>query len=177
MTRPLTVMGVDPGTVTCGYGIIHRHPSRLQHIDNGLIQARAKAPLSARLATIFDELTAHLERHAPDIVIVESLFSHLNPRSAIHLGHGRGVVLLAAARSGAEIEEYAPAQIKKTVAGNGRASKYQVQMMIKVLLGLPEPPAEDAADALAMAVCHCHHETENSIRDRVASRSRRAPRR
>lgn len=177
MSQPLTVMGLDPGTVTCGYGVIQRVPSKLIHVDNGLATAPAKRPLHERLSLIFDQLTARFERFSPDVVVVETVFTHLNPRSAIHLGHARGVVLLAATRCGAEVMDYAPAQVKKTVAGTGRATKYQVQMMVKALLGLPAPPAEDAADALALAICHCHHETENSIRDRVASRSRRSSRR
>ena len=168
----LRVMGVDPGTVTTGYGIVDRVPSRVLHVDNGLLMGRKKDPLEFRLAAIFGGLTAILAEARPDVVVVEQVFHGKNARSALILGHARGIILLAAARFGAEVVSYAPAAIKKTVTGSGAANKYQIQMMVKAMLGLPEIPAEDAADALAMAVCHCHHETEVTIRDRISARPR-----
>ena len=173
ISSPLVVLGLDPGTLTAGYGIVERHPSRLQHVDNGLISASRSLPLHERLDLIYTGVKRVLHVFSPDVVVVESVFAHRNAKAAIHLGHGRGVVLLAAQRAGCDVVTYAPAEIKKTVTGRGRADKLQVQMMVKVLLGLPEPPAEDAADALAMAICHCHHETESTIRDRLATRARR----
>ncbi len=170
---PYRVMGVDPGTYTTGYGIIERQPSSLSHIDNGLIVPGRSLSLPKRLAFVQDKLEELLEKFQPDVVSIENVFVNRNPQSALALGHARGVALASVARRGIPISGYAPTTIKKTVAGSGRAKKFQIQMMVKTLLGLPEPPAEDAADALAMAICHCHHETEASIRDRLDSRPRR----
>lgn len=168
------VLGVDPGTITAGYGLVSRVGSRLIHIDNGLIVAPKKLPLEARLVEIFAGVEAVIEEFKPDAVAVESVFTHKNSQSALALGHARGVILLATARAGLAVNSYAPALVKKTVAGSGRASKYQIQMMVKTLLGLPEVPAEDAADALAMAICHCHHFTIGELtRDRAVKRHRR----
>lgn len=163
-------MGIDPGTVTTGYGVIERRAGRIIHRDNGLIVPPKRRELHDRLKFIYAGLVAVLAEFQPDVVAVESIFAGKNVRSALYLGHARGVILLAAAQSGAEVFDYSPALIKKTVTGRGRADKFQVQMMVKALLGLPEVPAEDAADALAMSICHCHHETEISIRDRIAAR-------
>ena len=172
MSQPLIVVGIDPGTITMGYGVVERRPSRVIHIDNGLIKAKPRAPLHERLQIIYEQLTTVLGRFKPDVVAVESVFVMKNPKAALHLGHGRGVALLAAAQCGADIVSYEPTVIKKTVAGRGRADKYQMQMMVRTLLGLLEAPAEDAADALAAGICHCYHETENSIRDRLSARAR-----
>ena len=153
------ILGVDPGTVTTGYGLIRRERSRLIHIDNGLIVAPRRAPLEERLDVIFEGLEKVLQSFDPEVMAVESVFSHRNVQSALALGHARGVILLAAGRRKIPVSSYAPALVKKTVTGSGRADKHQVQMMVKALLGLPEVPAEDAADALAMAICHSHHQS------------------
>lgn len=142
--------------MTAGYGVVEQRASRVVHIDNGLILAPRKAPLGERLKVIYAEVVGVIERFQPHVIAIESVFFNKNVHSALQLGHARGVVLLAAAQYGAETASYAPAEVKKTVTGRGRATKLQVQMMVKVLLGLPEPAAEDAADALAMAICHCH---------------------
>jgi len=176
------VLGIDPGTLTTGYGVVESERSRLHHVDNGLVVAKKGTPLEERLALIFAGIETVIERFKPDKVAVESVFSHRNTRSALALGHARGVILLAAARQGLEVSSYAPALIKKTVTGSGRADKHQIQMMVKTLLGLPEVPAEDAADALAMAICHCHHQSAATpaglappkrAHDRTATRPRR----
>ncbi len=172
MAQPLTVMGLDPGTITLGYGVVQRRPSRIIHMDNGLICAAKRQPLHTRLAAIYAQLSDVIGRVEPDVVAVETVFVRDNPKAALHLGHARGVALLAAAQSGADVVSYEPSVIKKTVAGSGRADKFQIQMMVRTLLGLTEVPAEDAADALAASICHCHHETENSIRDRLSARAR-----
>lgn len=163
-------MGLDPGTVTTGYGIVDRPPSRLVHVDNGLAVAERRIALPERLRILHAELDRLFEEHRPDVVAVEDVFFNKNVQSALTLGHARGIALLVAAQHHVALVHYSPALVKKTVTGRGQADKFQIQMMVKTLLGLPEPPAEDAADALALAICHCHHETETTIRDRIAAR-------
>ncbi len=167
------VLGLDPGTVTTGWGVVMRDGSRLRHVDNGLIVGRSGAPLEDRLARIFEGIEAVIATHKPIVVAVEAVFSHKNAQSALVLGHARGVALLAAARRGLPVASYAPALVKKSVSGHGRAEKFQIQMMVKAMLGLPEPPAEDAADALALCICHCHHQNGVSLDDRALTRPRR----
>jgi crossover junction endodeoxyribonuclease RuvC len=171
--KALRVLGIDPGSIVAGYGIVERYPSRIIHVDNGLLIAKKKLHLAARLRLIYEQLVNVVEQFRPDVVAVEEVFFSKNARAALSLGHSRGVILLAAAQYDIPVAEYAPKRIKKTVVGTGRADKLQVQMMVKTLLGLPEIPAEDAADALATAICHCHHETEISIGDRFATRAGR----
>jgi crossover junction endodeoxyribonuclease RuvC len=166
-------MGIDPGTHTTGYGLISKQGSRLIHIDNGLICAPKKAPLHERLAAIQSGLSEVLDSMCPHIVSIEDVFVGKNARAALSLGHARGVALATAALAGLEVVSYAPKLVKKTVAGTGRADKHQVQMMVKTLLGLPEVPAEDAADALALAICHCHHARGAQALDRLITRHRR----
>ena len=168
----IVVLGLDPGTHTTGYGIICRVPSRLRHVDNGLMTAKRSDSLEKRLVQIAEQAERLLDEVQPDVVVLESVFAHINVKSALALGHARGALLVAAARRGIEVASYPPALVKKTVAGSGRATKHQIQMMVKTLLGLPEVPAEDAADGLAMAICHCHHTTGRAIRDRVVTRRR-----
>lgn len=170
--RDVIILGLDPGTHTTGYGVIRRIPSRLQHVDNGLIIAKRTDSLEERLVYIANQVEELLSEVQPDVVVLESVFAHINVKSALALGHARGVLLVAAARRGIDVASYAPALVKKTVAGSGRATKHQIQMMVKTLLGLPEVPAEDAADGLAMAICHCHHYSGRAIRDRVVTRRR-----
>lgn len=162
----MRVCGIDCGTETTGYGVVEwddhlpdpRRAPRLVSLDAGGICPPRKDSLPQRLALIYAELTALLERHRPDVVAVEEVFYSVNAKSAIKLGHVRGVVLLAAATAGLPIAEYAPLTIKSTVTGYGLAAKEQVQFMVARLLMLacvPEPA--DAADALAIAICHIHH--------------------
>lgn len=158
----MRVCGIDCGTETTGYGIVEWDDCppdpRLVSLDAGGICPPRKAPLPQRLAFIHAELTLLLERYRPDVVAVEEVFYSVNAKSAIKLGHVRGVVLLAAASAGLPVAEYAPLTIKSTVTGYGLAAKEQVQFMVARLLALasaPEPA--DAADALAIAICHIHH--------------------
>ncbi len=166
----LRVLGIDPGTIKTGWGVLERRPSRLAHVDNGLVQASPKASLDVRLAAIHAGLLEVVQTFQPDVVVVEEVFVFRDPRAALHLGHARGVALATAAGEGTEVVSYSTSRVKKTVAGTGRATKLQIQMMVKTLLGLQEAPYEDAADALALAICHCHHETEATIRDRISAR-------
>jgi crossover junction endodeoxyribonuclease RuvC len=156
----MRVCGIDCGTETTGYGVVEwdDRAARLVSIGSGGICPPRKANLPERLALIYAELTGLFERFHPDIVAVEEVFYSVNARSAIRLGHVRGVAILAAATAGLPIAEYAPLTIKSTVTGYGLAAKQQVQFMVARLLSLPSAPEPaDAADALAIAICHIHH--------------------
>jgi len=148
------VLGVDPGTATTGYGLVRQRGGRLEALDYGAIRTPGRQPLSSRLLTIYEELSHLITRHAPDAVAVEELFFSRNVRTALSVGHARGVVLLAAAAAKLPVSEYTPPQVKEAVTGYGRAGKAQVQAMVKSLLALKSVPRpDDAADALAVAVC------------------------
>ncbi|MDO8667168.1 MAG: crossover junction endodeoxyribonuclease RuvC [Gemmatimonadales bacterium] len=152
----MIVLGVDPGSTATGYGVIERSgpgPHRL--IECGVVRAPARAPLEQRLAAIFEALTDLIARHRPDAMAIEDVFVAKNVRSALVLGHARGVILLAAARAGVPVATYPPAVIKKAVVGAGAATKEQVQRMIMQLLRLKTAPSpSDAADGVAVALTH-----------------------
>ena len=153
----MRVFGIDPGSERTGYGCVETDGRRHRLLACGAISARAGDSFPDRLARIHRELAALLTSHQPDCVAVESLFHAANARSALKLGHARGVAILAAVEAGCPIVEYTPAEVKRAVVGYGRAEKHQVQQMIKLLLGLTRPPSPyDAADALAVAICHVH---------------------
>jgi crossover junction endodeoxyribonuclease RuvC len=151
------IFGIDPGSERTGYGCVETDGRRHHLIACGAISAHARDSFPDRLARIHRELTAQLRTCRPDCVAIENLFHANNVRSALKLGHARGVAMLAAVEAGCVVVEYTPAEIKRAVVGYGRAEKRQVQQMIKLLLGLAAPPTpHDAADALAVAICHCH---------------------
>ncbi len=153
----MRIFGIDPGSERTGYGCLETdgHVTRL--VTCGAISAFAREAFPQRLARIHRELSALLISCGPDCVAIESLFHAVNVRSALKLGHARGVAVLAAVEAGCPVVEYTPAEIKRAVVGYGRAEKHQVQQMIKLLLGLDQPPSPpDAADALAVAICHLH---------------------
>ena len=150
----MRIFGIDPGSERTGYGCVETDGRRHHLVTCGAI-APAAADLPARLARIHAELTALLAAAAPDCVAIESIFYAANARSALRLGHARGVAMLAAVQAGCPVVEYTPAEVKRAVVGYGRADKNQVQQMIRLLLGLREVPSpHDAADALAIAICH-----------------------
>jgi crossover junction endodeoxyribonuclease RuvC len=152
------IFGIDPGSERTGYGCIESGGSRHRLIVCGALTAPARATFPEKLTAIHIGLTALLARHRPDCVAVENIFHARNVRSALKLGHARGVALLAAAEAGLSVVEYAPAEIKRAVVGYGRAEKAQVQQMVKLLLGLEAAPTpHDASDALAVAICHVHN--------------------
>ena len=154
----MIVVGIDPGSRRCGWGLVTIDGSRITHLDNGVIVAKANAPLAARLHAIFTALEAMLATHVPAAAAIEQVFvGHGNARSALTLGQARGVALLALARAGLTPESYTAQQVKKAASGSGRAEKDQVQQMVAMRLGLPEVPQEDAADAVAVALCHAQH--------------------
>lgn len=152
------ILGVDPGTRITGYGIIELLPSKMKTIDFGCIRPPPNLLLSERYKILFEGIESLLAQHALSAVAVESQFVLKNVQSAMKLGMAKAMVLLAAARKGIPIYEYAPRKAKQAVVGTGHASKYQVQKMIQSLLGLPQiPEPEDAADALALAICCAHN--------------------
>lgn len=148
-------MGIDPGSRVTGYGVISAQGNRMECVAYGAITARANGSFPDRLKKIHSELQLLLERYSPAALAVESVFYATNARSALILGHTRGVILLAAAQAGTELYEYSPLEVKKAVVGYGRADKNQIQLMVRRLLSLGQPPHPyDAADALAIALCH-----------------------
>ncbi len=153
----MIILGVDPGTAITGYGIIQSDGSELGLIDYGAITTPADWPLPRRLVYIYRELGALIERHHLTHAVVEKLFFSKNVRTALSVGQARGVALLAIAQARIEIQEYTPLEIKQAVVGYGRADKHQIQQMVRMLLQLDSvPQPDDAADALAIAICHAH---------------------
>jgi crossover junction endodeoxyribonuclease RuvC len=153
----LLILGLDPGLGTTGWGLIMAQGNRLSHIANGQISTDAKAPLPERLVTLDAALTDILLEHRPDCAAVEEVFVNSNAQSTLKLGQARGICLLAPARSGIAVAEYATRLVKKAVVGTGGAEKAQIQAMLKILLPGVKLAGADAADALAVAICHAHH--------------------
>ena len=150
----MTVLGIDPGTAACGYGIVHGSGGRLRAVCHGWWRTSPAARPEARLRTIFDGVTALIEEHRPAAVALEESYVGADARTALSVGQARGAVLVASARAGVACTEYAPASIKQAVCGYGRADKAQVGRMVSVILQLAEVPhPDDTADALATAVC------------------------
>jgi len=174
------IFGIDPGSGRTGYGCVETDGSRHRLVACGAISARVTESFPLRLARIHHELTVLLAECHPDCVAIENLFHATNVRSALRLGHARGVAMLAAVEAGCPVVEYSPAEIKRAVVGYGRAEKHQMQMMIKLLLGLDSPPSShDAADALAVAICHVHSvpmrvKRDDTLHDK--GRARKLPR-
>jgi len=150
------IIGLDPGLACTGWGIVAKSGSRLSHVANGQIATDAKAPLAHRLVTLDRELAAVLLAHRPEAGAVEEVFVNKNPQSTLKLGQARGVCLLALARAGLPVAEYATRLVKKALVGTGAAEKAQVQAMLGVLLPGVRLAGPDAADALAVAVAHAH---------------------
>ncbi|MDQ8039606.1 MAG: crossover junction endodeoxyribonuclease RuvC [Rickettsiella sp.] len=147
------ILGIDPGSRFTGYGIIHREKSQLIHLDSGCIKL-GTCPFSERLEKIFNGLQALLHQYKPTEAAIEQVFFHINPNVALKLGQARGAAMVAAAVSKLSISEYSARQIKQSVVGYGAANKEQVQHMVRILLNLTNTPQTDAADALAVAICH-----------------------
>ncbi len=160
------MLGVDPGVARTGYGVVAVEGQHYRAVSFGSIVSSAHVPLCSRLRTIYDQLSAVLDPCPVEGVAVEELFLARNPQLALNVGHARGVVLLLAAQRGLPVYEYAVSEIKRAVVGNGAASKEQVRYMVGKLLGLHEAPrAYDAADALAVALCHLQRTAVNTMRD------------
>ena len=151
----MRILGIDPGTRYFGYGVIERlGPGRVRYVECGVLEPKRGAALAARLAEIAAGLGEVIEELAPSVVAVEGVFHGVNARSALQLGHSRGVALAAAGARALPVHEYAPATVKRAVAGNGAATKGQVQAMVRALCRLTRAPKLDASDALAVAICH-----------------------
>jgi crossover junction endodeoxyribonuclease RuvC len=152
------ILGIDPGTRYFGYGVIERLQqgpgNNIRYIECGVIEPGRSDELASRLADISEGLREVIDELKPDVVAVEGVFHGVNPRSALQLGHSRGVALATAGAHALPVHEYAPATVKRAVAGNGQASKTQVQAMVLALCGLKRAPRLDASDALAVAICH-----------------------
>jgi len=153
----MRLLGLDPGLGKTGWGIIESDGNQLSHVANGIVASDAKLDLASRLAQLHGALSEIVRRFCPDQAAIEETFVNQNPRSTLKLGQARGVALLVPAQSGIPVSEYAPNMIKKSVVGAGHAGKGQVQMMVSVLLPGIEIAGADAADALAVAICHAHH--------------------
>ena len=153
----MIILGLDPGLGTTGWGLIRAEGNRLSHLANGQFKTDSKESLPRRLAHLDTMLAALIADHAPQAAAVEEVFVNMNPQSTLKLGQARGVVLLGAARVGIEVGEYTPATVKKAVVGVGGADKAQVHAMVARLLPGAKIAGADAADALAVAICHAHH--------------------
>lgn len=150
----MITLGIDPGTARLGFGVISSDGDP-ELIDYGVIETAATASMPSRLSGLFDAVTGLIQQHCPDVLAVEQLFFARNVTTAIAVGQARGVVLLAAARASLEVVEYSPSEIKHAVVGYGKADKPQMQEMVRMILRLPYAPhPDDAADALAVALCH-----------------------
>ncbi len=167
----MRVIGIDPGSQTLGWGVVDGRGSKYALVEFGTIRSKAGEPFSRRLLSVYDGVAAVLERHSPDVLAVEDTFYSVNVNVALKLGQVRGTMLLLAEQWGLEIAEYAPRLVKKTVVGYGNAEKDQVGHMVKLLLGLDSPPKpHDAADALAIAICHFHHAVIDARRRDAATK-------
>ena len=164
----MRALGVDPGLVVTGYGVLEQQGSSIRLIEAGTIESgAARDPLPTRLRRLFEELGELVADHQPDIMALEQLYSHYeHPRTAILMGHARGVICLAAGMHDIPLHHYAATQVKSALTGNGRASKEQIQQMVRRTFGLvqtPRPP--DVADAVAIALCHLYHQSTPAAED------------
>jgi crossover junction endodeoxyribonuclease RuvC len=150
------ILGIDPGSRITGYGLIKELNRKIEYVDSGCIRTSTEAPLSERLLQIYDGICQLMDCYSPQEVAIEQIFMHQNPNSALKLGHARGVAMVAAASHRVRVSEYSPREIKQTVVGYGAAEKTQVAQMVVHLLSLSSVPQTDAADALAIAICHSH---------------------
>ncbi len=169
MRRPIRILGIDPGLRRTGWGVVAIDGDRLSFLACGSLATDGSAALASRLLAIHDGLRRVVEQHAPDEAAVEATFVNKDASATLKLGQARGVAMLVPAIAGVPVAEYAPNLVKKTIVGAGHSEKMQVRMMIGVLLPKADPQTDDAADALAIAVCHAHH--RNSAVLRAAARS------
>ena len=157
MRERIRIIGIDPGLRVTGWGVIDRAGPRLSFVACGVIRTDAGAPVAARLLAIHEGLQRVIADHGPDEAAVEETFVSRDAKASLKLGQARGVALLAPALGGLAVAEYAPTLVKKSVVGTGHAEKRQVEAMVRILLPRARPESADAADALAVAICHAHH--------------------
>lgn len=160
----MRIIGIDPGSINTGFGVIEKQGQKYLHLDNGVLKVQGE-DVATRLALIFRGVQDLVQQYKPDVVAVETVFLNRNFQSALKLGQARGAAIAAAAVESIKVVEYSPAQIKQAVVGKGNADKHQVQYMVKMILGLSKKPVSDAADALACALCHSHF---NHLQGRMA---------
>jgi len=172
----MRVLGIDPGSAATGWGLVERVGGAVRHVDHGTLRPRRADGLAPRLAALLAGLGGVLERHRPDVVVVERVFVAASARSALVLGQARGVALARVGSAGLPVREYAASEIKQAVTGSGAATKAEVQAMVARLLDLAAPPPRDAADALAAALCHAHAGRLGELAAGLASRGTRAGR-
>lgn len=170
----MRVLGVDPGSRFMGYGVVEERRGKLLHVGHGVIKVDAEAPLELRLKQLHAELTMALTLYKPQAVAVEGLFTFRNARSALVLGHARGVALLAASQAGLSVHEYSPARVKKAVGAGGADGKDAVARMVRLVLQMPELAHEraDSSDALAVALCHLNLHRPGAAAAAPASKAR-----
>jgi len=162
----MAVLGIDPGYAIVGYGLVKKEGNSIKPLQYGVIRTAADIPIEQRLNEIYEDLTALIEAFKPESVAIEKLYFNTNEKTAINVSQARGVIILACTRAGIPIYEYTPLQVKMSVVGYGRAEKKQVQEMTRSILKLDKiPKPDDAADALAIAVCHAH--TAGSVLHRI----------
>jgi crossover junction endodeoxyribonuclease RuvC len=170
MAGAMRLIGLDPGLRVTGWGVIETDGNRLRHVADGAVRSDEELPLSARLAQLYDGLAEIIRRFGPVEAAVEETFVNVNPASTLKLGQARGVALLVPAHLGLPVAEYPPNLVKKSVVGTGHAAKQQIQMMIRALLPGAALDCADAADALAVAICHAHHRgTKSAIARALAA--------
>ena len=150
------ILGIDPGSRITGYGVIESARGRLRFVSCGVIRTTPRSPFAHRLNEIFDGINEVVQLHGPEIAAVEDVFLSNNPRSALKLGQARGAAIVAVMQNGLAVRDYSARMIKQAVVGYGQAEKIQVQHMVRILLGLSASPSADAADALAVAICHAN---------------------
>lgn len=153
------ILGVDPGSRITGYGVVEVDRGRLAFVACGVVKTTVKYPLAYRLNEIFEGINEVIQVHDPVVAAVEDVFLAENPRSALKLGQARGAAVVAAMQNGLAVHDYSPRAIKQAVSGYGQADKGQMQHMVRILLGLSGSPSTDAADALAVAICHANQQT------------------
>lgn len=162
----MLILGIDPGTAIMGYGLIEKKGQYLIPVTYSCWRTPYDIPMAERLLLLYNSLERFIEQYSPDQLAVEELFFNRNTTTAISVGQARGIVLLSAAKKGVQVYEYTPLQVKQAVVGYGKAEKKQVQYMVKALLGLKEnPKPDDAADALAVAICHAHSLGQLTVED------------
>ena len=151
------ILGIDPGSMITGYGLIREIKGKIEYVDSGCIRTSSVSDLSQKLLKIYDGICQLMDTYSPDEVAIEQVFMHQNPNSALKLGQARGAAMVAASSHRVKVFEYSAREIKQSVVGYGAAQKDQVSHMVVQLLSLNKAPQKDAADALALALCHAHH--------------------
>jgi crossover junction endodeoxyribonuclease RuvC len=164
MTVPIRILGIDPGLRRTGWGVVEARGNALAFVGSGTVTAPLDGDLAPRLAALFDGLSAVVARVRPDEAAVEQTFVNGNAAATLKLGQARGIALLVPAKAGVAVAEYAPNAIKKAIVGAGHAEKAQIRAMVRVLLPRADFDGDDAADALAVAICHAHHRQSAALR-------------